>query len=153
MGISIFEMGIFICLHILLVAGRKSAAAPIFCIKLEIKATVPEIRPMILISLLPASLMIWCAKTFITPVLSRPAPIIMMAIIETTALELRPLIAWEASMTPERGRSIIIRSPTMSTRTISNINKHMTKIKKPKTMIMSEVNSRGMVMISSVSGL
>jgi hypothetical protein len=150
MGIKIFETGTFTCRHILFVAGKKSAAAPIFCIKLEINATVAEIRAMIRTSLFPASLMICLAKIFMTPVLSRPSPMMITAMIETTALELKPLMAWEASITPDRGKRTIIRRPTISTLTTSNTNSIVTKTKNPNTIIISEVISRGGIIFTSL---
>ena len=47
MGINIRDTGMFNLRLIRKVAGIKRAAAPIFCIKLEIKATVPETRAVI----------------------------------------------------------------------------------------------------------
>ena len=103
----------------------KSAAAPIFCIKLDIKATVPEISAIILVSLLPASLRICLARIFITPVLSRAAPMMIIAMMDITAFELKPLIASLASTMFRRGRDTTIMIPTTSTRTAFVMNNIM----------------------------
>jgi len=151
MGMRIRDTGTFNWRQILLAAGRNRAAAPMFCIKLEMNATVPEIRVMILTWLFPASRMIWREKVFITPVLSRPSPMMMTAMIETTALELNPLMASDASITPDSGNSTIIKRPTMSTLTTSKTNRRVTKIKNPNTMIISGVISRGEIIFASIS--
>ena len=71
------------------------------------------------------------------------------AMIETTALELNPLMAWDPVITPDKGRSTIIRSPTISTLTTSKTNKIVTKIKNPNTIIISGVISRGGTIFAS----
>ncbi len=58
MGMRILLAEIFSCLLIRIVAGKNSAAAPIFCIKLEITDTVDEIMSIIRVSLRPATLII-----------------------------------------------------------------------------------------------
>ena len=78
-------------LEILLTAGRKSAAAPTFCMNPEMMPTVVETIAINRLSVLPASRIMGFATRFITPVLSRPAPIIMTAIMEITALLEKPL--------------------------------------------------------------
>ncbi len=126
-------------LEILTAAGRKRAAAPMFCMKLDMRATVPDIRVIILVLDLPASFIMWLASTFITPVLSRPAPMIMTAIIETTALLLRPLIAFSGSTRPRSGSRTIISIPTTSTLTSSDTKRNMasTRTSKVRTFLLS----------------
>ena len=53
MGMRTLEMGTFNRRHMRFTAGRKRAAAPMFCMKLEITATVPETRVVILRGLFP----------------------------------------------------------------------------------------------------
>ena len=57
MGIRSLETGTCNLLDIRTTAGRKSAAAPMFCIKLDMTPTVEDMRAIILVSDLPASLM------------------------------------------------------------------------------------------------
>ena len=73
-----------------LTTGKNSAAAPTFCIKDETKPTEPDIIGIIRLSVLPPIFRIYPANLDINPVLSRPAPIIITAIIEITALDAKP---------------------------------------------------------------
>ncbi len=57
-GISRRESGMFVRIAMRPTAGRKSAAAPIFCMKLEIMAMVVEMIAIKRASVLPASRMI-----------------------------------------------------------------------------------------------
>ena len=147
-GINILLAGILSCRPIRMVAGKNSAAAPIFCIKLDITATVDEIITMILASLCPASFIICEATTFMTPVLFSPAPRIITAMIETTALELSPAMASSGLITPDNGNNTIISRPTRSTRSKSKTNRTMAKPKRQKTMIMSVVNTMASIPFS-----
>ncbi|EKD38186.1 MAG: hypothetical protein ACD_75C00833G0002 [uncultured bacterium] len=74
-----------------------------------------------------------------TPVLFKPAPIIMTAMIDTTALELSPAIASSAVITPVRGKRTIIRRPTRSTRNRSVTKRKIARLSRKKTIIMSVV--------------
>ncbi len=120
-------------------AGRKRAAAPMFCIMLEITPTVPEMRIMMRFSLAPASLMMGPATWFITPVLSRPAPMMMTAMIEQTALLLSPTKACLGAMRPSIGSRTIIRTPTTSTLIHSETNSHTAKARTTIVSIISGV--------------
>jgi len=102
-------------------------------------------RTIILDSLLPANLSRTRASEFIAPVLSSPAPMIITAIIETTALLESPLIASFGVTRPKRGRIIIMRMPTTSTRTHSKIK---SRIARPKTAV---TNIIGRVIFSLTS--
>ena len=139
MGIRIRETGIPVCLPIRRAAGMNKAAAPIFCIKLEIKATVDEISVTIRLSLFPANLRIMRASEFMAPVLSRPAPIMMTAIMETTALLDKPLMASLGVTRPSNGSPTIMIIPTTSTRTHSKINSRMATQSTPRTSMISGV--------------
>jgi hypothetical protein len=139
MGIRMRDTGTSMRLAIRWAAGRKSAAAPMFCIMLEIIPTVPDIKIMILFSLFPASLMMGPATWFITPVLSRPAPMMITAMMEHTALLLKPTKASFGDIKPARGSSTIMSIPTTSTRTHSNINRTITKTKTIMVNIISGV--------------
>ena len=89
-GISRRAMPMFVREEIRETTGRKRAAAPTFCIKLEIKPTVLEMIGMIRHSVVPPYFRIVAATLVIRPVLSNPAPMIITAIIEMTALEAKP---------------------------------------------------------------
>ena len=73
-----------------LMTGRKSAAAPTFCRKLEITPTVPETIGSTRASVVPPTFRMVAATRFMSPVLSSPAPTIMTAMIEMTAFEAKP---------------------------------------------------------------
>ena len=90
-GIRSRDMGRPVLVETRLTTGKKRAAAPTFCMKLEITPTVEEIRKMIRDSVLPPTLVIHAATVDIAPVRSSPAPMIMTAMIEMTALEPNPL--------------------------------------------------------------
>ena len=96
-GIKRRESGISVLTEILLTTGRNKAAAPTFCIKLEITPTLLETIGTMRASLLPPCFNIVAATLLIKPVLSRPAPIIMTAIIESTALDEKPVNKSEGS--------------------------------------------------------
>ena len=85
-GMSSLEIGRFPRLAIRETTGKNNAAAPMFCIKLEITPTVTEITLITRPSASPPYFRIFPATWLMTPVLSRPAPMIMTAIIEITAL-------------------------------------------------------------------
>jgi len=70
--------------------GRNRAAAPTFCMKEEMMPTVAEMIGMMRLSVVPPILRIKEATLPIRPVLSRPAPMIMTAIMEITALDEKP---------------------------------------------------------------
>ena len=76
--------------EIRLTTGRNSAAAPTFCIKLEMIPTVPEIIGMMRISVFPPYFSMAAATRLIRPVLSSPAPMIMTAMIDMTAFDANP---------------------------------------------------------------
>ncbi len=86
--------------EIRLTTGMNKAAAPTFCIKEEIKPTVEETIGMILPSDLPPFFKINAATLVIRPVLSKPAPIIITAIMDITALEEKPLKSLLVSTSP-----------------------------------------------------
>ena len=67
----------------------------------------------------------------------------MTAMMETTALELRPWMASAGVITPDRGSSTIIINPTMSTRTFSVTKSRVTRMRNPKTMVISGVMPAG----------
>ncbi len=147
MGIRILDIGRFNCLLILVAAGKNKDTAPIFCIKLEMEATVADRMIMIRVLLLPANLIISWESIFIRPALSRPAPIMITAIIETTAFEPSPLMASSAPITPVSGRMTIINKPTTSTRTNSKIKSIITNTSTNSTIIISTVIVGSFIMI------
>lgn len=67
-------------------AGKNSAAAPTFCMKLEITATVPDNNRMVRRRLSPVRRSRGRMPLMITPVWSRPRPMMMTAMIDTTAV-------------------------------------------------------------------
>jgi len=139
MGIKMRDIGTPILLAIRWAAGRNSAAAPMFCIILEMMPTVPDISVMTFFSLLPASLIMGPATLFITPVLSKPAPMIITAIMEHTALLLKPTKASVGDTRPISGSITIMIMPTTSTLTHSKINRIITKTKTIIVKIISGV--------------
>ena len=90
-GIRRRDSGISVLTDILLTTGKNRAAAPTFCMKLEITPTLLETIGTIRASLLPPCFNIIAATLLIRPVLSRPAPIIITAMIESTALDEKPV--------------------------------------------------------------
>jgi hypothetical protein len=100
MGMSSRDMGRPVRDEIRLTTGRNSAAAPTFCMKLEMKPTVPEMMGMMRFSVEPPALRMKPASLPITPVLSRPAPMIITAMMEITALLAKPLNNWVAGTSP-----------------------------------------------------
>jgi len=89
-GISRRDMGRFVRAETRATTGRNSAAAPTFCMKLEMKPTVLETAGMMRASVRPATFRMKPATLPIRPVLSRPAPMIITAMIEITALPEKP---------------------------------------------------------------
>jgi len=89
-GISRRDIGSPVRLDMRLTTGRNRAAAPTFCMKLEMKPTVPEMSGMMRCSVEPPIFMMKAATLLITPVLSRPAPMIITAMMEITALAAKP---------------------------------------------------------------
>ena len=131
MGMSSRDMGIPDRAEMRETTGRNSAAAPTFCMKEEMKATVPEMMGMIRVSVFPPMRRMKAATLLIRPVRSRPAPMIMTAMMEITALEAKPsnrrVLSTSPSSSPIQGASRVVRpSSTMmvtaatSTSTISN---------------------------------
>ena len=133
-GISNRDMGKPERADIRLTTGIKSAAAPTFCINEEITATVLEIIGMMRFSVLPPTFKMKAATVFIMPVRSRPAPIIITAMIDITALLEKPRKRYFVSTSPScnpiqgairdvRPSNTIIEIAATSTGTISNTNK------------------------------
>jgi len=100
----------------------------------EITPTDPEIIGIIRFSEEPPTFRIKAATLLIIPVLSRPAPIIITATIEITALLENPSNRWAGSTNPSLNPIIgasklvnpnntIIEIAAISTSTISNANK------------------------------
>ena len=139
MGIRMRDMGTPILLAMRWAAGRNNAAAPIFCIILEIIPTVPDISVITFFSLLPASLTMGPATLFITPVLSSPAPMIMTAMMEQTALLLRPTKASWGVTSPINGSITIMIIPTTSTLTHSKTKSTIAKTSTIMVIIISGV--------------
>ena len=136
-------------------AGKNRAAAPMFCMKLDMTPIVPEMMAIKRVSVLPANLMIGRAIWFITPVFSRPAPIIITAIIEMTALLENPLKTSLGSTTsnpttPLRpSRTITVMAAT-STRTSSDTKRNMVSASMPSTHMMSGVSVTASVILVCV---
>ena len=97
MGIASRLMGMPERVEIRLITGRNRAAAPTFCMKLEMTPTVPATIGWMRVSDAPPRCMIVAAILFMIPVLSSPAPTIITAMIEMTALEANPLNSWLTS--------------------------------------------------------
>lgn len=76
-----------------------------------------------------------------TPDLSSPAPMMITAMMATTALDPKPPMASLASMMPVNGSRAIIIRPTTSRRTHSKMNRAMTTVSMVKTMNISKVKA------------
>ena len=140
-GMRSLLMGMLRFLLMRCTAGRNRAAAPIFCMKLEIMATVSEMKITIRDWLRPATFKMGPTRRFTTPVLSNPAPIIITAMMDTTALLDRPEKASAGVTKCKRGRTTIIRMATTSTRTHSTMNRNTAIPIIIMTRIISTVNS------------
>ena len=110
-----------------------------FCIKLEMNATVIEIAMITREVLLPAMRMTGLTSLLIIPVLSRPAPMIITAMIEITALLLIPTNASLGVTRCNRGKLTIIKMATTSTRTHSTTKRKTARAIIHITRIMSVV--------------
>ena len=148
-GISSRDIGISVRIETRLTTGRNNAAAPTFCIKLEIMPTVPEIMSMILDSAVPPNLVIQAATIDMTPVRSKPAPMIITAIIDMTALLANPSKSLRTSASPSRpGRTdkhpsvTITRMAATSTRTISETKRATVNNRSTSTNTISKVRPR-----------
>ena len=146
-GMSSCDSGMPVRAEIRLTTGRNSAAAPTFCMKEEMKPTVEEMIGMIRASLLPPIRRIQAATLFMIPVRSSPAPMIITAMIEITALELNPANRCSMSASPPSpGRvlnspiSTITISAARSTRTSSLTNNVTVKARSPSTTVISTVS-------------
>jgi hypothetical protein len=106
-----------------LTTGRNRAAAPTFCMKLDITATVPDTIGMMRFSLLPPILNMCAASLVSSPVRSRPAPRIMTAIMEMTALLAKPSNKCSVGTMLLKPRASMMRIAATSTRTISKTNR------------------------------
>ena len=91
MGISRRDIGSPVRAEMRLTTGRNSAAAPTFCMKLEMTPTAPDIAGMTRASVRPAYFRMAPATRPIRPVLSSPAPMIITAMMDITALLEKPM--------------------------------------------------------------
>ena len=73
-----------------LITGKNRAAAPTFCMNELITPTEPDTIGMIRASVVPPRFRIRAATRDISPVLSSPAPMIITAMIDMTALDEKP---------------------------------------------------------------
>jgi len=146
-GISSRDIGILVRLLIRLTTGKKSAAAPTFCMKLEIRPTAPDMSGVIRLSVVPPLRSIQFATRFMSPVLSSPAPIIITAIIDITALLENPskssfesITGCNPGSTVDKPSATMMDTAATSMRTISLTNKKMVRKSKPSTKIISGVS-------------
>jgi hypothetical protein len=147
-GMSRSEMGVLVCLLTRWMAGKNRAAAPMFCIKLEMTATAPEKSKMMRRRLEPAIRNNGLTPRLITPVWLRPWPIMITAMIEMTAVLDSPWKASRPSTSPSRGSATMIRMATTSTRNHSVTNNTTAARTTPRTKAICRVNS-GAPIISS----
>ena len=146
MGINRRLIGISVRADIRLTTGRNRAAAPTFCIKLEIRPTTPETIGMMRFSVRPPYLTMLTAIADIRPVLSSPAPIIMTAMMDMTALEANPSNRcsisarfWKVGNALRMPSVTIMNMAARSTRTISDAKRKTVKPSRQRTAIMSWV--------------
>ncbi len=99
-GMSSRDIGRLPLRAILDTTGRKSAAAPMFCMKLEMHPTDAEMIVMTRPSVRPPNFKILPAAWLMIPVLSRPAPIIITAIMAITALLEKPSKRYSSGTRP-----------------------------------------------------
>ncbi len=90
MGMSRRDMGSPDRAEMRFTTGRNRAAAPTFCMNEEMIPTVADMIGIMRPSVVPPTLRMKVATLLMTPVLSRPAPMIITAIIEMTALDEKP---------------------------------------------------------------
>ena len=133
-GISRRDMGRPERAEMRLTTGKNNAVAPTFCMNDEIIPTVPEMIGIMRPSALPPTLMMVAATLVMIPVLSSPAPMIMTAMMEITALLekpsnkcsvstrpcSRPMLGANKEDTPSKTMIVIAVSSTL---TISNMNR------------------------------
>ena len=158
-GISKRDIGRSVRTEIRLTTGKNSAAAPTFCMNEEMIPTDPEIIGMILASVAPPSLRIKPATLDIKPVLSSPAPIIMTAIMEMTALDAKPSNSRDVSaklLKPgtwlSRPKATIVKIAVKSIRNNSVIKRVTVTPKIAKTTIISDVNkTRSIITLLTLS--
>ena len=99
-GMSNRPRGISVRAEMRATTGRNKAAAPTFCMNDEINPTVPEMIGTMRCSVDPPTRKIQAATLLIRPVLSKPAPMIITAIMEITAFEANPSKIWFTSAKP-----------------------------------------------------
>jgi hypothetical protein len=152
MGISRRDIGRPERAEMRLTTGRNSAAAPTFCMKLEIMPTVLEIIGMMRASPVPPTLRIKPATLLMMPVLSRPAPMIMTAMIDMTALLEKPsnrcLVSTSPCSSPMKGAtrdvspsSTMMVTAARSTLTTSKANRYMVSSSMAVTQAISMVGT------------
>ena len=147
-GISMRESGISVLTEILLTTGKNKAAAPTFCIKLEIMPTLLDTMGTIRASLFLPCRNIIDATLLIKPVLSRPAPMIITAIIEITAFDEKPAKRSDEVENKEMlgnwlriPRQTIIKIAEKSILKSSVTNKIIVVLKTTKIIIISKVEN------------
>ena len=115
------------------------AAAPMFCMKLEMKATVKEMAMIMREALLPATTITGLTSLLMRPVRSSPAPMMITAMMDITALLLMPTKASFGVTRCNKGKATIIRIATTSTRTHSTTKRKTARPIMHITRIMSVV--------------
>ena len=133
-GISRRDMGRPERAEIRETTGRNSAAAPTFCMNEDMTPTVAEIIGIMRFSVVPPVLRIKAATLLIMPVLSSPAPMIITAMMDMTALDANPsnrcLLSTSPCSSPMTGASsddrpnnTIMLTAATSTLTTSKANR------------------------------
>ena len=152
MGMSSRDMGRPVRAEIRLTTGRNRAAAPTFCMKLEMTPTVPEIMGMMRASVVPPTRMMKLATWDMIPVRSSPAPMIITAMIDITALLAKPSnrcsTGTSPSLIPIQGatrlvspRSTITVMAATSTPTTSKANRKTVSMRKAITQAISTLGT------------
>jgi hypothetical protein len=118
-------------------AGRKSAAAPMFCMKAEMAPTAAETRLTRRRSLEPATRRMGRVTFAIMPERSTPRPRIMTPMMETTALLDSPASASRGSTKPSHGSASMTQSATTSTRSHSLTKRKMVMPRTAKVRMIS----------------
>jgi hypothetical protein len=121
-GIIRDEAGILVLRETCMMPGKKSAAAPMFCIKPDKIPTEEEIRTISFFLLVPAFLIANPEKFSIIPVLAMPRPSIITDIIAITALLENPENISCGVRIPVQPKASIQQIATTSMRTSSKIS-------------------------------
>lgn len=131
------DAGIVSRREILRIPGKKSAAAPMFCINPESIPTDKDIAPITLDFLVPTFSKTARENRSMMPVLAMPCPKIMTAIIAITALLEKPESVSCGVSTPVHPNASMQTSATTSMRTASKMSATTVAMRIVRTVMMA----------------